>query len=52
MTNPHKQPPTSVAEQTRRTDEALRKLIKVAIELERRVERLERIIKELTDDGK
>jgi hypothetical protein len=45
-------PQTTIAEHVRNQDAALRKLIKVAIELERRVDRLERIIEELTSDGK
>jgi hypothetical protein len=44
--------PTPIAEHVRKQDAALRKLIKVALELERRVDRLERIIEELTSDGK
>jgi hypothetical protein len=45
-------PQTAIAEHVRNQDAALRKLIKVALELERRVDRLERIIEELTSDGK
>jgi hypothetical protein len=42
----------AIAKHVRKQDAALRKLIKVALELERRVDRLERIIEELTSDGK
>jgi hypothetical protein len=49
---PEPTPQTAVAEHVRKQDTALRKLIKVAFELERRVDRLERIIEELTSDGK
>jgi hypothetical protein len=45
-------PPTPISDYVRKQDSALRKLIKVALELERRVDRLERIIEELTSDGK
>jgi hypothetical protein len=45
-------PQTAIAEHVRKQDAALLKLIKVALELERRVDRLERIIEELTSDGK
>jgi hypothetical protein len=49
---PEPTPQTAIAEHVRKQDAALRKLIKVALELERRVDRLERIIEELTSDGK
>jgi hypothetical protein len=42
----------AISDYVRKQDAALRKLIKVALELERRVDRLERIIEELTSDGK
>jgi hypothetical protein len=45
-------PPTPIADHFRKQDAALRKLIKVSLELERRVNRLEMIIEELTSDGK
>jgi hypothetical protein len=45
-------PPTPIDEHVRNQDAALRKLIKVALELERRVDRIERIIEELSSDGK
>jgi hypothetical protein len=49
---PEPTPQTAVAAHVRKQDASLRKLIKVAFELERRVDRLERIIEELTSDGK
>jgi hypothetical protein len=49
---PEPTPQTAADEHVRKQDAALRKLIKVALELERRVDRLERIIEELTSDGK
>jgi hypothetical protein len=49
---PEPTPPTPISDYVRKQDAALRKLIKVALELERRVDRLERIIEELTSDGK
>jgi hypothetical protein len=51
-TTPPPTPQTAVADHVRKQDAALRKLIKVALELERRVNRLEMIIEELTSDGK
>jgi hypothetical protein len=49
---PEPTPQTAIAEHVRKQDAALRKLIKVAFELERRINRLEMIIEELTSDGK
>jgi hypothetical protein len=49
---PAQTPQTAVADHVRKQDSALRKLIKVSLELERRVSMLEMIIEELTSDGK